>query len=171
MELYNEALRLCESHSGSLLALSKLHLSAGNMDACQQQCVVLLKHDPDNEEAAVMLAELMFHKVCWGRNDPAARLAILPSHQSFSHPPTPLLPPTLPPSGERDSTILCNRLDGSSCLHQNITTRVSSPSPPPPLSLPPSLRRTTTAPSSTSSSSWSAAPPTTSPSPTSSRCV
>ena len=128
MELYNEALRLCESHSGYIMDLSKvlnhthiidpqpiitpnqwtptenelmsvvvlspfilaaapvvvlspfilaqlhlslscphsslqLHLSAGNMDACQQQCVVLLKHDPDNEEAAVMLAELMFHKV------------------------------------------------------------------------------------------------------------
>jgi hypothetical protein len=30
------------------------------------QCVLLLKHDPDNEEASVMLAELMFHKVVWG---------------------------------------------------------------------------------------------------------
>lgn len=33
--------------------------SGSNMDACQQQCVLLLEHDPDNE---VMLAELMFHK-------------------------------------------------------------------------------------------------------------
>lgn len=27
------------------------------------QCVALLKADPENEEAAIMLAELMFHKV------------------------------------------------------------------------------------------------------------
>jgi tetratricopeptide repeat protein 21B len=63
MELYNEALRHNETHSGSLLALARMHIEAGNMDQCQQQCVLLLKHDPDNEEASVMLAELMFHKV------------------------------------------------------------------------------------------------------------
>eukprot|EP00798_Chlamydomonas_sp_ICE-L_P019308 gene19309-25961_t len=56
MELYNEALRHCETHAQSLLALAKLQL------VCQQQCVQLLKHDPNNEEASIMLAELMFHK-------------------------------------------------------------------------------------------------------------
>jgi len=62
MEMYNEALRHCDTHSRSMLALAKLHLANGNTDACQQQCVLLLKHDPDNEEASIMLAELMFHK-------------------------------------------------------------------------------------------------------------
>ncbi|KAL6760145.1 intraflagellar transport protein [Haematococcus lacustris] len=61
-ELYNEALRSCESHSPSMLSLAKLQLAEGDVDACQQQCVLLLKHYPDNEEASIMLAELMFHK-------------------------------------------------------------------------------------------------------------
>ena len=37
MELYNEALRHCDTHSKSMLALAKLELHTGNVDACQQQ--------------------------------------------------------------------------------------------------------------------------------------
>ena len=62
LELYNDALRLCDTHAGSLLALAQLHLSNGNLDLCQQQCMSLLKSEPDNEEGSVMLAEIMFHK-------------------------------------------------------------------------------------------------------------
>ncbi|EFJ52945.1 hypothetical protein VOLCADRAFT_78980 [Volvox carteri f. nagariensis] len=62
MELYMEALRHHETHVPSMLAVAKLHLANGDTDACQAQCVNLLKHDPDNEEASIMLAELMFHK-------------------------------------------------------------------------------------------------------------
>lgn len=62
-ELYTEALRHHETHVPSMLAVAKLHLANGDTDACQAQCVTLLKHDPDNEEASIMLAELMFHKV------------------------------------------------------------------------------------------------------------
>ena len=62
-QFYNEALRHSEAHTGSMLALAKLHLANGDVDGCQQQCVLLLKHYPNNEEAAIMLAELMFHKV------------------------------------------------------------------------------------------------------------
>ncbi|KAG2502129.1 hypothetical protein HYH03_000619 [Edaphochlamys debaryana] len=62
MELYMEALRHHETHVPSMLAVAKLHLANGDTDACQAQCVTLLKHDPDNEEASIMLAELMFHK-------------------------------------------------------------------------------------------------------------
>lgn len=61
-ELYTEALRHHETHVPSMLAVAKLHLANGDTDACQAQCVTLLKHDPDNEEASIMLAELMFHK-------------------------------------------------------------------------------------------------------------
>ncbi|GLC77752.1 hypothetical protein PLESTB_000959000 [Pleodorina starrii] len=62
MELYSEALRHHETHVPSMLAVAKLHLAGGDTDACQAQCVTLLKYDPDNEEASIMLAELMFHK-------------------------------------------------------------------------------------------------------------
>ncbi|PNW81978.1 hypothetical protein CHLRE_06g268800v5 [Chlamydomonas reinhardtii] len=62
MELYMEALRHHDTHVPSMLAVAKLHLANGDTDACQAQCVTLLKHDPDNEEASIMLAELMFHK-------------------------------------------------------------------------------------------------------------
>jgi len=62
IELYNEALKNSDTHSKSMLALAKMHLADGNLDACQQQCVLLLKHNPDDEEASIMLAELMFHK-------------------------------------------------------------------------------------------------------------
>ncbi len=65
-ELYTEALRHHETHVPSMLAVAKLHLANGDTDACQAQCVTLLKHDPDNEEASIMLAELMFHKVSGG---------------------------------------------------------------------------------------------------------
>ncbi|MEW5298948.1 MAG: hypothetical protein WDW36_002017 [Sanguina aurantia] len=62
IELYNEALGHYEHHSRSSLALAKLQLAEGDSEGCQAQCVSLLKLDPDNEEASIMLAELMFHK-------------------------------------------------------------------------------------------------------------
>jgi tetratricopeptide repeat protein 21B len=62
MEMYKEALRQSDSHSKSMQALAKLYLSRNDSDACQQLCAQLLKMDPDNHEAAIMLAELMFHK-------------------------------------------------------------------------------------------------------------
>lgn len=67
-EMYGEALRHCDTHVPSMLAMAKLALASGDVDACQSQCVSLLKADPDNEEASIMLAELMFHKV-WNRQE------------------------------------------------------------------------------------------------------
>lgn len=37
IQYYNEALRHCDSHAKSMLALAKLHLANGDMDDCQQQ--------------------------------------------------------------------------------------------------------------------------------------
>ena len=34
------------------------------MDACQQHASQLLEDQPDNEDAAIMLAEIMAHQVC-----------------------------------------------------------------------------------------------------------
>lgn len=62
LQYYNEALRNDESHEKSILALAKLHLARGELDACQNQCVISLRMDPSNEEAAMMLADLMFRK-------------------------------------------------------------------------------------------------------------
>ena len=63
MEFYNEALKSYESHAKAMLALAKIYMANGDTDACQEQCVTLLREYPDNEEASIMLAELMFHKV------------------------------------------------------------------------------------------------------------
>lgn len=63
IEMYTEALKLNDQDMRSLGALAKLHLTQGSWDACKQQCVLLLKSDPDNEDANIMLAEMMFHQV------------------------------------------------------------------------------------------------------------
>jgi len=62
LSFYNEALKHDDGHEKSMLALAKLHLARGELDACQHQCVTLLRIDPMNEEASMMLADLMFRK-------------------------------------------------------------------------------------------------------------
>mmetsp|Transcript_26568 Transcript_26568/g.85189 ORF Transcript_26568/g.85189 Transcript_26568/m.85189 type:complete len:1185 (+) Transcript_26568:168-3722(+) len=59
---YQEAIKHCDTHTKSMVRLARIHLMKGDTDACQQQCVSLLRQDPDNEEASMMLAELMFCK-------------------------------------------------------------------------------------------------------------
>ena len=61
--MYKEALQHTPDHCPSLLALSRLALAAGDLDACQAHCSALLQVQPDNEDAAIMLAELMFYQV------------------------------------------------------------------------------------------------------------
>jgi len=62
LNFYNEALKHNDAHTKSMFALAKLHLIRNETDQCQALCVSLLRTDPDNEEAAMMLAELMFRK-------------------------------------------------------------------------------------------------------------
>eukprot|EP01116_Phalansterium_solitarium_P004835 TRINITY_DN15_c3_g2_i2.p1 TRINITY_DN15_c3_g2~~TRINITY_DN15_c3_g2_i2.p1 ORF type:complete len:791 (+),score=378.52 TRINITY_DN15_c3_g2_i2:101-2473(+) len=69
LQYYNEALRNDESHEKSILALARLHLARGELDPCQNQCVIALRLDSGNEEAAMMLADLMFRK-----NEPEAAI-------------------------------------------------------------------------------------------------
>ena len=59
---YNEALKHDEGNLSAMLALAKVKLNAGDVDSCQQVCVSILREDGDNEEASLMLAELMFQK-------------------------------------------------------------------------------------------------------------
>lgn len=59
---YREALSYDRSHSKAMVALAKLHLLVGDLDACQLQCTRLLEIDKDNDAAFLMMAELKFRK-------------------------------------------------------------------------------------------------------------
>jgi tetratricopeptide repeat protein 21B len=59
---YQAALRHEESHEKSLIALAKLHLRSGDLDKCRQYCMTLTRIDSNNEEATMMLADMMFQK-------------------------------------------------------------------------------------------------------------
>ncbi|GBG28211.1 Tetratricopeptide repeat protein 21B [Hondaea fermentalgiana] len=60
--LYNEALRHDSSNVPAMLALAKLHLRSGDLERCHAQCVTTLRVDDQNEEASMMLADLMFQR-------------------------------------------------------------------------------------------------------------
>lgn len=62
IKFYKEALVYCESDSKVMLELARLYLTLDDVEACQQQCSVLLKSDQVNEAATVMMADLMFRK-------------------------------------------------------------------------------------------------------------
>uniref|UniRef100_A0AAY4BBA0 Tetratricopeptide repeat domain 21B n=1 Tax=Denticeps clupeoides TaxID=299321 RepID=A0AAY4BBA0_9TELE len=62
VKFYKEALVYCESDSKVMLELARLYLALDDVDACQQQCSVLLKNDQVNESATLMMADLMFRK-------------------------------------------------------------------------------------------------------------
>uniref|UniRef100_A0AAY5JXI5 Tetratricopeptide repeat domain 21B n=1 Tax=Esox lucius TaxID=8010 RepID=A0AAY5JXI5_ESOLU len=62
VKFYKEALVYCESDSKVMLELARLYLSLDDVDGCQQQCSVLLKSDLVNEDATLMMADLMFRK-------------------------------------------------------------------------------------------------------------
>ncbi|XP_072940009.1 tetratricopeptide repeat protein 21B-like [Epargyreus clarus] len=61
--LYSEALIHSPRDPEILLALAKLFAQMNNPDKCEQTCAVLLNADPNNESAAVMMADLAFRKV------------------------------------------------------------------------------------------------------------
>lgn len=64
MQYYNEALRADDAHEPSILLLAKMHLRRGELEACQQQCVTLMRISKDevSEEPSMMLADLMFRR-------------------------------------------------------------------------------------------------------------
>uniref|UniRef100_A0A672KY32 Tetratricopeptide repeat protein 21B-like n=1 Tax=Sinocyclocheilus grahami TaxID=75366 RepID=A0A672KY32_SINGR len=45
-----------------MLELAQLYLTLDDVEACQQQCSAILKNDPVNESATLMMADLMFRK-------------------------------------------------------------------------------------------------------------
>uniref|UniRef100_A0A4W5LJJ5 Tetratricopeptide repeat domain 21B n=1 Tax=Hucho hucho TaxID=62062 RepID=A0A4W5LJJ5_9TELE len=62
VKFYKEALVYCESDGKVMLELARLYLTLDDVDGCQQQCSVLLKSDQVNEDATLMMADLMFRK-------------------------------------------------------------------------------------------------------------
>jgi tetratricopeptide repeat protein 21B len=64
MQYYNEALRADDAHENSMLLLAKMHLRRGELEACQHQCVTLMRISRDgvDEEPSMMLADLMFRR-------------------------------------------------------------------------------------------------------------
>ena len=59
---YKEAQKHDEGNIASMLALAKFHLRRGELEKCQHQCMTLMRVDESNEEATMMLADLMFQK-------------------------------------------------------------------------------------------------------------
>ncbi|ELU05036.1 hypothetical protein CAPTEDRAFT_159405 [Capitella teleta] len=59
---YKEALSHMENDGKLMLELAKLYLHTEDLDACQHQCMTLVKNDKENDAATVMLADLMFRK-------------------------------------------------------------------------------------------------------------
>ena len=60
--LFNESLRHDEKHVPSMFALASILLDKGSSDDAQQWCSKILKVNAANEEAAMMLADIMFQK-------------------------------------------------------------------------------------------------------------
>ena len=57
--IYREALHHDEGHSKARLSLAELHLLKGELEACEHECVTLLRTDPGNEEATVVCSQVL----------------------------------------------------------------------------------------------------------------
>uniref|UniRef100_A0AAQ4RG08 Tetratricopeptide repeat domain 21B n=1 Tax=Gasterosteus aculeatus aculeatus TaxID=481459 RepID=A0AAQ4RG08_GASAC len=62
VKFYKEALVYCETDRKVMMELARLYLTLGEVDACQEQCSVILKSDQCNEDATLMMADIMFRK-------------------------------------------------------------------------------------------------------------
>ena len=78
--IVQEALKQQESHEKALLAVARLHITRGELEEAQAQCTTLMRHEPGNQEASLMLADLMMQKSEWEVQPPHAprRLAPIP---------------------------------------------------------------------------------------------
>jgi len=71
---YGETLRHDDAHEKSILALARIHLLKNELDICEKQLMTLLRVDPANEEASMLMAELMMMLAAQGgRSDGGAQ--------------------------------------------------------------------------------------------------
>lgn len=54
MRFYKEALNHDDAYSKARLSLAHLHLQRLELEACEHECITLLRTDPDNEQATVV---------------------------------------------------------------------------------------------------------------------
>lgn len=66
IEAYKEALRHNSGHIASMLALARVYQAAHEPEKCQQMLTQLSRIEEDNQEAAMMLAELAYSKGDFG---------------------------------------------------------------------------------------------------------
>ncbi|KAH3767764.1 tetratricopeptide repeat protein 21B [Pelomyxa schiedti] len=62
---YLEALQHNEGNKQAMISLAKLYFTrnnSGDVDLCYQQCIAILRDDPTNEEASLIMADLMERK-------------------------------------------------------------------------------------------------------------
>uniref|UniRef100_A0AAV2JXT5 Tetratricopeptide repeat protein 21B n=1 Tax=Knipowitschia caucasica TaxID=637954 RepID=A0AAV2JXT5_KNICA len=62
VKFYKEALVHCETDRKVMLELARLYLTLDDVDSCQEQCSVILMNDQFNEDATLMMANLMSRK-------------------------------------------------------------------------------------------------------------
>ncbi|KAI8841329.1 hypothetical protein BC829DRAFT_420632 [Chytridium lagenaria] len=61
-EFYNESIQHNSMQVKSMISLSRMYMNQGDMNAAQSQCAALLRLDPTNEDATLMIADVMFRK-------------------------------------------------------------------------------------------------------------
>ena len=59
---FRQALKYDEVHEDALLALARLHLKRGEVDACQQECMTLLRLNPSHEDGVLIMSDVMQRK-------------------------------------------------------------------------------------------------------------
>merc|ERR1712070_988886 len=71
---YSETLKNDDTHEKSIMALARIHLQKNELDVCEKQLMTLLRVDPTNEEASMLMAELMMMLASQGgRSDGGAQ--------------------------------------------------------------------------------------------------
>lgn len=65
INFYKEGLQTSPNNTQILVALAKLYMQMNFLELCQQTCSTVLRIDPDNETASVMMADIAFRKVSY----------------------------------------------------------------------------------------------------------
>lgn len=63
VNFYKEGLQTSPNNIELLVTLANLYMQMSYLELCQQTCSTVLRIDPDNETASVMMADIAFRKV------------------------------------------------------------------------------------------------------------
>lgn len=62
---YKEGLQISPNNIKILVALANLYMQINYLELCQQTCSTVLRLEPENETASVLMADIAFRKVCY----------------------------------------------------------------------------------------------------------